>query len=116
MTELRAPDPNLDALGSAAIVGLDYGYGSPQIAHLVRWVFPEHVPVCADPTYGGVPTIGATEARWFAVPCRVCFPHAPLPGDGHDELCATEGCKDECGNPGLAWQVAVDKTDAGTPA
>lgn len=100
----RDPDPTIDAIEPNALIGLDYSYGDPPIAHTVRWIRPEHVPECADPVYGGVETISARFARWFAVPCRVCF-DAPPPGHpGTDLDCpAWTDCTHD--HPYLAWQV-----------
>lgn len=39
-------------------------------------------------------------ARWTAVPCSTCFPHAPPPG----HIAPTEG-QAPSADPGLAWQL-----------
>ena len=88
MSELRAPDPILDAHAKRMVLVEDV---KPPVAHLMS----------TDEGCGRVSDIDwnerASEARWFAVPCRECFPDAPPPGcrerNGH------------VGDPGLAWQV-----------
>ena len=70
MSELRAPDPTLDRLHHRAYVyttGMD---DEIRTAHLpssdcgAQLHHPER----------------AGDAKWFAVPCRECFPDAPPPG------------------------------------
>lgn len=98
MSDLRAPDPTLDAIEPDALIGLDYSEGEPLIGHTVRWIKEQgHVPDCAEPEFGGLEAIEANHARWFAVPCRVCFADAPAPGNREQPLGAS---------PFLAWQVA----------
>ena len=95
MSELRAPDPTLDAL------------------HPLSWVY---FYVDADgESWGPLPeahrhskhagswwqAVEVRHARWFAVPCRECFPNAPEPGE---RPCRVSGCRMDHGRY-LRWQV-----------
>ena len=95
MSELRAPDPTLDALAPGYVVAFVTSniYGEPAEAHLIQSLH----------AFG--PMIPANDARWFAVPCRECFPDAPPPGYVNDCGCYTHA-EGPC-SPGLAWQVSV---------
>jgi hypothetical protein len=96
VSELRAPDPTLTAF-AGDVVWLD-GSCRPPVAHTFACLDEDdRVPMWRS--------LDSTSARWFAVPCRKCFPDAPPPGC----VCS----RDEQGRvlvsvpePGLAWQVA----------
>jgi hypothetical protein len=90
MIELRAPDPTLTAF-AGDVVWLD-GSRRPQVAHSLVCDEGERVPVWRS--------LATEAARWFAVPCRECFPAAPLPG--WQPTARYVGDPD----PHLAWQVA----------
>lgn len=91
MTELRAPDPTLDALLPTDVVYLalddDGSWGSLPLVHAHR----KHAG-------GWWQAVQPRHARWFAVPCRECFPDAPPPGH-HPNSHPNHP------SPGLAWQV-----------
>ena len=97
MSELRAPDPTLTALppeDSVYVSILDR-------AHLTR--------DCRGADGIGV-MISAYHARWFAVPCRSCFPDAPPPGW---QTCGHDVCGPRCKGHGgpdfaLSWQTGGD--------
>ena len=100
-TELRAPDPTLTALGDDGIVTLDLE-PIPAVAH--HW----DCPADCDPS-DRMRRYVASVARWFAVPCRECFPSNLPRGsrwmkdtEGHDVSAIVE-------DPGLAWQVRARK-------
>lgn len=106
MSELRAPDPTLDSLGKAFVkVDAGAGIGNP-IAHL--WAAendPGEYQLACGVDGGFMPQFDAEWARWFAVPCRECFPDAPEPGrrfvrdaNGEDRSVTYEAGD-------LAWQV-----------
>ena len=94
MSELRAPDPTLDALPRGFVVEFITAdvHGEPAEAHRM------------DSQHASGPLIPANDARWFAVPCRECFPDAGLPGNRCDtpSHVRCDGYRD----PYLAWQVA----------
>ena len=90
MSELRAPDPTLTALDAVVEVTT----GDRPIAHLSSSSH-EHME-----WYGHLP-LPTRLARWFAVPCRECFPMAPEPGNKPCDLDACAGITD----PNLSWQV-----------
>lgn len=99
MSELRAPDPTLASHGRTQFVYItDEAGDAPATAHASHYRGLQ----CAGASALSLPS---EHARWFAVPCRECFPHAPPPGarpcrDGHtDCLLATKR------HPHLAWQV-----------
>jgi hypothetical protein len=72
MAELRAPDPTLTA-SDQLVVWLTEGPGLLSVAHRHRG--------CSEIREAIRPPVSSTEyARWFAVPCRACFPDAPPPG------------------------------------
>lgn len=84
MSELRAPDPTLDAfwrgdekINYVVLLGLWPDSDLPSVAHRVQWTSVRDAAHC-----GGVAPHQVTTqaARWFAVPCRECFPDAPPPG------------------------------------
>lgn len=95
MGELRAPDPTLTALGAESV---KLGLGPlPPIAHRHGGCVPETRRV-----------MRAEYARWFAVPCRECFPDAPPPGtwfSGHALVQGQEVPTQTTEDPHLAWQV-----------
>ena len=90
MENLRAPDPTLDALAPGYVVEFVTSdlYGEPAEAHRINSLH----------AFG--PMIPANDARWFAVPCRECFPDAPPPGKY--PFSAERTLLDDAG---LAWQV-----------
>jgi hypothetical protein len=96
MSELRAPDPTLDGLPSLA-VALDMT-GDPAVAHVSV--------ECAVFLARSTTYLSAKAARWFAVPCRECFPDAPPPG-AKTRCCGSPEC--ERGGwhqyANLAWQA-----------
>lgn len=112
MSELRAPDPTLTALGGDRFVKIEFD-SSPPVAH--RWedgpAPPGEYPLGCGSPGDWLPQMVATVARWFAVPCRACFPDAVAPG--------TTGCRDrEAYGPHgprcigayaryLSWQVSA---------
>jgi len=73
MSELRAPDPTLHALGWATIVPIEVASMSPRrVGH--RYWPPRQCG--ADVEYQEA----AGVAAYIAVACRDCFPDAPPPG------------------------------------
>ena len=101
-TELRAPDPTLGAIEPDALIGLDYSQHEPLIGHTVMLIDGHDVPDCDEGAGGGLDVVQARHARWFAVPCRECFPDAPQPGE-------LPRCHDNCAPltiSHLAWQLA----------
>lgn len=86
MSEVRAPDPTLSQTEHRVVYVNHYGV-DPPVAHvqggcgaqLVNQRSPEN-------------------ARWYAVPCRTCFPDAPPPG--------TDPLNRPNAGRYLAWQVA----------
>ena len=108
MGELRAPDPTLTAMDEGEKVGLcSAGIDQPDIAHRVVWDFSDGAHSACPETY-----LFRFEypdnARWFAVPCRECFPDAPEPGREfytltmQDERRVTEQRRGKY----LSWQVS----------
>ena len=92
MSELRAPDPTLSAECPGDLVYVGLG----ERAHTSR--------DCPGADHFGFP-ISSHYARWFAVPCRECFPDAPPPGHS---LCSPDTCGGARGghmDPDLTWQV-----------
>ena len=96
VSELRAPDPTLDAMPSGAIVYLT-GTNGPRISHTVggqcgaQLHHPER----------------ASDAAYFAVPCRECFPEAPPPGQRLFEFRDTKPVTwGYVHSEHLGWQVA----------
>lgn len=97
-TTLRAPDPTLDALTPTVIVCVDHSDPVPR-AHRSTPQGRE----CA----GYADSRLAAEARWFAIPCRTCFPSAPPVGnrivaEPPDRL-------DYEPDPHLAWQQVEER-------
>ena len=90
MSELRAPDPTLTAYDGLEVAVSDFDADVP-VAH--RRDLPHGLR--------GV-RVWTWHARWFAVPCRECFPDAPPPG--HKASCPP-GCQVSPGFRPLAWQV-----------
>jgi hypothetical protein len=92
--ELRAPDPTLTALldsgGETRVVcSDDTSVRGGMVAHRPGGHLSERVHVDRFPsTACGLQWVGfgyrmqARHARWHAVPCRECFPDAPIPGQG----------------------------------
>ena len=102
MSELRAPDPTLDAMGPDAVYVTE-PKGSLSVAHRIA-------RLCGiDPVSGDYQN--ACDARWFAVPCRQCFPDAPPPGKapcpmgGYRDRFHDPATCDGIEDPHLAWQV-----------
>ena len=94
MSELRAPDPTLtelpahDKTGTTTDVGVTWLGGPPATAHrlvlspegdpnelVTLWPSCDHEMEQDD--WAQLPL---EDARWFAVPCRECFPDTPPPG------------------------------------
>lgn len=96
MSALRAPDPTLDALDGGEPLLLDVGDDLP-VAHLPG---PGEDPECGH-VIGQYDVLWliAEFARWFAVPCRECFPDAPPPG-------FIRGTNEYIDLADLAWQVS----------
>lgn len=94
MTELRAPDPTLSEL-DAQVVWLD-GTQEPQVAHSLACLGEED----DRPEQFLWRSLSVDAARWFAVPCRDCFPEAPPAGH-------IRGTNEYVDAPALAWQVPV---------
>ena len=94
MSELRAPDPTLQAL-SQEVVCVEVAGRDARVAH---HFFPR---LCADREidYTETPQVAA----WFAVPCRDCFPSAPALG--HPATCDDGPACPGKPHPHLAWQV-----------
>ena len=81
MSELRAPDPTLTALPFREIVVVDDSAEPAPIAHRLDDNDPFGGTLCEEPGYAGAdPCLFTEHARWFAVPCRECFPDAPPAG------------------------------------
>ena len=96
MSELRAPDPTLDALDADVNLYMGGWDARPLVAHL---------PGCLSMDLAWMEE--AQDARWFAVPCRECFPDAPPPGHS---LCSPDTCggaRGEHMDPHLTWQVQL---------
>ena len=91
MSELRAPDPTLDALDADVNLYMSGWDARPLVAHL---------PGCLSVDFEWMEE--AQEARYIAVPCQECFPDAPPPG--HKASCPP-GCQVSPGFRPLAWQV-----------
>ena len=91
MSELRAPDPTLDALDADVNLYMSGWDARPLVAHL---------PGCLSMDLAWMEE--AQDARYIAVPCRECFPDAPPPG--HKASCPP-GCQVSPGFRPLAWQV-----------
>lgn len=90
--KLRAPDPTLTALPRGFVVefiSFD-SPGTPAEAHLI------------DSQHAWGPIIAAEDARYFAVPCRECFPDGPE--RGHYRSCS-DPCIMTDVHAYLAWQV-----------
>lgn len=102
MSELRAPDPTLTALADEQGVGYDVAVADPYAdgaaAHLIG---SAGLTECGEPWEYTHPV---HLARWFAVPCRTCFPDAPPPGMRAVRHCP---CESHSGGPQLAWQIEV---------
>jgi len=99
MSELRAPDPTLTAWQGDQFSRrtVEVVKGEPPVAHCGK------DSVCV--LHGKLGSLmGADRARWFAVPCRECFPDAPPPG--HKASCPP-GCQVPPGFRPLAWQVQI---------
>lgn len=111
MSELRAPDPTLTVYDGDGAVLLDGGLPVRQ-AHR-----PEHLglmtwTVCRVPP-SETTWMDPDDARWFAIPCRECFPDAPPPGAdgpccGNPEDCPRGGWFRD---PSLAWQTTAALTE-----
>ena len=69
MSELRAPDPTLDALDTGVNLYMGGWDARPLVAHL---------PGCLSMDLAWMEE--AQDARYIAVPCRECFPDAPPRG------------------------------------
>ena len=95
MSELRAPDPTLTAYDGRDVTVYDFHADTP-VAHR------------RDLPHGrrGV-QVRTWHARWFAVPCRECFPDAPPPGREFYNLMDQRNRVQVRTRPvkGLAWQV-----------
>ena len=108
MSELRAPDPTLDVLDEDVLVTRWAGDGPPAVAHR----FAEHGNAVVA-NCGWRPTkpypLGSEDVRWFAVPCRECFPGAAPAGYSIQDDSCGEGCGYEAWQPDphLAWQVQI---------
>ena len=98
MSELRAPDPTLTALDQRwDVVSIEEGL--PPTAHRDAVALLEPPDVFSRQP--------ARDARWFAVPCRKCFPDAPPPGREFYNLMDQRNRVQVRTRPvkGLAWQV-----------
>lgn len=103
MSDLRAPDPTLTVHSHVdGDVILSYRGADPPLAHRVGG-------------FGEAPQCGSEDAdhwcesdhaRWFAIPCRECFPKAPPPGRPN-RCCGSPDCHRGgwFRDPNLAWQV-----------
>jgi hypothetical protein len=69
VSELRAPDPTLDALDADVNLYMSGWDARPLVAHL---------PGCLSMDLAWMEE--AQDARYIAVPCRECFPDAPPRG------------------------------------
>ena len=96
MSELRAPDPTLDALDADVNLYMSGWDARPLVAHLPR---------CPSMDFAWMEE--ARDARWFAVPCRDCFPDAAPPGREFYNLMDQRNRVQVRTRPvkGLAWQV-----------
>jgi hypothetical protein len=93
MTDMRAPDPTIMAMGEDLPVTVG---NLLAVAHRPE-LRPTHP--CSELRWS-LPWMPASVAAYIAVPCRECFPSSPMPG----------ACS--CGNeprghtdPYLAWQI-----------
>jgi hypothetical protein len=109
MTELRAPDPTLDQWNhygepsQPGVVGFERNSLSvtrPGTAHLRAKPDERGGDAACGGHYDAI--LYASEARWFAVPCRECFPTAPPPGHAIKQ---GEHCTVTHPDPLLAWQI-----------
>ena len=110
MSELRAPDPTLTALaatdaGDTDLMLAHYDEEGVPVAHLVQrdaWVV-----VCGVSEDVATHWSVAEYARWFAVPCRECFPDAPEPGHEFYTLIQQDNSRAIRQRPVsvLSWQV-----------
>lgn len=104
MSELRIPDPTLRGLAPFYEVWVDdHDPFSVPLAHRGH---AEGGLVCRE-AFAGATSLFARDARWFAVPCRECFPDAPAPGKSR---CPNRWCRErqQCDGirePHLAWQM-----------
>jgi len=108
MSELRAPDPTLTALPFREIVVVDDSAEPAPIAHRLDDNDPFGGTLCEEPGCAGAdPCLFTEHARWFAVPCRECFPDAPPPGREFYNLMDQRNRVQVRTRPvkGLAWQV-----------
>jgi hypothetical protein len=105
MSELRAPDPTLTAVDEAVVVAIG---GEPPVAHRFDDDDPFSGLRCDAPYGGDAHCLASRDARWFALPCRECFPDAPPPGHEFYTLIHQDNsCTQEVRRiGGLAWQVA----------
>ena len=96
MSELRAPDPTIDALDADVNLYMGGWDARPLVAHL---------PGCLSMDLAWMEE--ARDARWIAVPCRECFPDAPPPGHEFYNLMDQRNRVQTRTRPvkGLAWQV-----------
>ena len=93
MSELRAPDPTLTALGANVVSLTDVVGTGPLVAH--------HRATTDRPHPRGMESLCARDAAYIAIPCRTCFPDAPPPG--------CEGTADAyIGRWHLSWQTGDD--------
>jgi hypothetical protein len=106
MSELRAPDPTLSALNLDVIVTRWSGDRGPAVAHLFVDDVDTLSGLCGvelecGPQLKAPYPWGSEDARWFAVPCRECFPDAPPPG----HVATASRFKPHERDPHLSWQV-----------
>lgn len=93
MSEVRAPDPTLDAMLTEdvehrVLVSEDTSVRGGMVAHRPFGSLPERTAVDRAPRTAcglirsgeGFRVAQARHVRWHAVPCRECFPDAPPPG------------------------------------
>ena len=102
MSELRAPDPTLDALGEP--VGVEYWSPDPGVAHRLPDGPGGSMSACG---YRGLDAMPSLYAAYVAVPCRECFPDAAPPGREFYNLMDQRNRVQVRTRPvkGLAWQV-----------
>ena len=97
MSDLRAPDPTLTAMGHRAVTVVE--------DHL-RPLLEAHDKDCAH-AWG--PRFMAASVAYQAIPCRECFPDAPPPGqrlfEAKDTRPVTWGFVHD---PHLSWQTGGD--------